>query len=43
MKMITRIIISTLIMMSASSICLADPPDPPAPQQPSGYTVCLPG
>ncbi|MDD3846407.1 MAG: hypothetical protein PHC90_08600 [Syntrophorhabdaceae bacterium] len=43
MRTITRIIISTLLVISASSICFADPPDPPAPQPPSDYTISLPG
>jgi len=42
MKVITRIIVTTLLVLSASSICLADPPDPPAPPQ-SQYTIQLPG
>ncbi len=39
MKTLTRIIISTLLLLSVSSICFADPPDPKPPE----YTISLPG
>ncbi len=39
MKVLTKIIISTLLLLSVSGICLADPPDPKPPE----YTISLPG
>lgn len=41
MKLITKIIISTIVMLSVSSMCLADPPDPKPPEK-AGTTVCTP-
>ena len=41
MKLATKIVISALVMLSVSSMCFADPPDPKPPQA-AGTTVAAP-
>ncbi len=41
MKLITKIIVSALVMLSVSSVCFADPPDPKPPEK-AGTTVLAP-
>lgn len=39
MKYITAIALSAFLMISAVSVCLADPPDPKPPQDPNCIIV----